>query len=194
MTQNENGWALAHDPARLDELVLVDVLDRPLGTATKEQAHTKGLLHRAFSVVITREHEGETQVLLARRASCKYHCGGLWGNSCCSHPRVGEDLMEAASRRVTEELGCAVRDLREIGSFVYRADFANGLTEYEFDHVLVGRFEGELAPPVDEVDVVWWISLEHLARVLTTHSLLFAPWARTVLPLALNRVNGDGGN
>ena len=177
--------ALANDPARLDELVLVDALDREIGAATKEVAHMEGLLHRAFSVVIIREVNGETQVLLARRASCKYHCAGLWGNSCCSHPRVGEDLMQEAYRRVPEELGCAVRNLREIGSFMYRAEFANGLAEYEYDHVLVGSLEGEVAPPVDEVDAVWWVTAPKLVELLTSQPDLFAPWARTVLPMVL---------
>ena len=79
------------------------------------------------------------EVLLARRALGKYHSAGLWANSCCSHPRAGEKLLYAAYRRVHEELGCDAQGLREVGFFVYRAAFANGITEHEYDHVLVGR-------------------------------------------------------
>lgn len=180
----------SHDPlfadsARNDKLVLVDPLDHAIGTATKERTHWEGLLHRAFSVVLLREHDGATQVLLARRAACKYHAAGLWGNSCCSHPRVGEDLVSAAQRRMQEELGCTMRNVREIGSFVYRAAFANGLTEYEYDHVLLATLDGELAPRVDEVDATWWVDADELSRLLRTIPTAFAPWALTVLPMAL---------
>lgn len=175
------------DPARSDELVLVDALDAPVGSATKERAHVEGLLHRAFSVVLVREgeHAGEPQVLLSRRASGKYHSGGLWANSCCSHPRVGEQLGEAVARRVQEELGCSVRDLREIGSFVYRTPFADGLVEYEFDHVFVGACEGALTPDVSEVDALWWVGIRELGDLLVEYPHLFASWALTVLPMVL---------
>ncbi|MBQ9003219.1 MAG: NUDIX domain-containing protein, partial [Eggerthellaceae bacterium] len=122
---------LAGDPARDDMLVLVDGLDREVGTATKLQAHAEGLLHRAFSVVLVRPSEhGERQsalgardggrgpeLLLAKRSMQKYHSGGLWANSCCSHPRAGEGTLDAAYRRVREELGCEAAGLREVAAF-----------------------------------------------------------------------------
>ena len=99
---------LGLDPARTDRLILVDALDRPLGTASKEEAHRDALLHRALSVVLIREGTDGLEVLLSRRADNKYHSGGLWANSVCSHPRAGEDTLEAARRRVPEELGCEI--------------------------------------------------------------------------------------
>ena len=179
---------MTRDPAKNDELILVDGLDRPLGSATKERAHREGLLHRAFSVVLVRKGEGGPEVLLAQRAHGKYHSGGLWGNSCCSHPRVGENVPEAASRRVPEELGCQVSDLREIAAFAYRAVFEGGLAEHEYDHVLLGRAVGELAPASDEVMAVRWVGVDDLARELAEHPEHFAAWAPMVLSLALPEI------
>ena len=176
------------DAARDDLLQLVDACDRPLGEATKEQVHREGLLHRAFSVVLTRATSEGTMILLAQRALGKYHSGGLWANSCCSHPRVGETLADAARRRVTEELGCGVCDLHEIGSFVYRAEFASGLIEFEYDHVLMGTCVGEVEPNLAEVgDTRWW-SPRDLAGDLASHPERYCAWAYTVLSLALQHL------
>ena len=176
---------MAMDPARADQLVLVDGLDRPLGTASKEQAHREGLLHRAFSVALVRDGEGGPEVLLSQRALNKYHSAGLWANSCCSHPRAGEDLLDAAYRRTREELGCDASALREIGAFVYRAPFPDGLFEYEYDHVFVGSCAGEPAPDPDEVAAVRWVGADALAAELAEHPEHFAAWAFTVLSLVL---------
>lgn len=175
----------AHDAARDDLLILVDGFDRQIGAATKEQAHFESLLHRAFSVVLTRQQDGQTQLLLAQRAEGKYHSAGLWANSCCSHPRVGEQTIDAAYRRVGEELGCVAEGLREIGSFAYRAVFADGLAEYEYDHVLVGTCVGEPRPDPSEVGAVRWITPEELSDELVRHPERFCAWAFTVLPMAL---------
>ena len=173
------------DPARDDMLVLVDPLDREVGEATKMRAHVDGLLHRAFSVVLAREGDGGIELLLSRRAEGKYHSAGLWANSCCSHPRAGERLAEAASRRVAEELGCEAEELEEIGSFVYRAAFGNGLSEHEFDHVLMGHAAGEPSPDPAEVSEVRWIGADELMRELMEHPERFCVWAPTVLSMAL---------
>ena len=179
----------AFDHARSDELVLVDALDRELGVATKERVHREGLLHRAFSVVLVRERSGAQELLLARRAMSKYHAAGLWGNSCCSHPRKGESIADAACRRVGEELGMSIGAPQEIGSFVYRAAFANGLVEYEYDHVLVGTCAAQVNPALEEVDSVWWIDTCRLGDVLAHTPQVFAPWALTVLPMTLAYLN-----
>jgi isopentenyl-diphosphate delta-isomerase len=173
------------DPARNDLLVLVDGLDREVGTATKLDAHEKGLLHRAFSVVLARDEAAGLKLLLARRATGKYHSGGLWGNSCCSHPRAGEELVEAAHRRVREELGCDAGDLREVAAFAYRAEFANGLVEYEYDHVLLGYCVGEPSPDPTEVSELRWTSIEELAAELAGEPDSFAAWAPMVLSMAM---------
>ena len=177
--------AFANDAARDDELILVDGLDRQIGVATKERAHRDGLLHRAFSVLLVRG-EGETaEYLVSQRAPGKYHSAGLWANSCCSHPRVGEELLDAAYRRTREELGCTAVDLHEIGAFCYRAVFPDGLCEYEFDHVIVGRMDGTPAPDPTEVSATRWVARDALAAELAAHPERFAPWAFTVFSLAL---------
>ena len=179
---------LAGDPAREDMLILVDGLDREIGMASKLKAHEEGLLHRAFSVVLVREGDDGPEVLLARRARGKYHSGGLWANSCCSHPRVGEETIEAAHRRVREELGCKVADLRDVGGFAYRGEFESGLCEFEFDHVLVGRFMGELDPDQSEVGELRWIGLDALAVELASDPHRFTVWAPMVLSLAMTEI------
>ena len=199
---------LAGDPARDDLLILVDGLDREVGTASKAQAHAEGLLHRAFSVVLVRRAGGQTasdagaqperpnqpgqpgqperlELLLAQRAAGKYHSSGLWANSCCSHPRAGETVLDAAYRRVHEELGCEATDLRELCAFAYRAEFADGLCEHEFDHVLVGACSGEPAPDPSEVGALRWVTLDDLAAELAEQPGHFAAWAPMVLTLAM---------
>ena len=179
---------LADDPARDDQLILVDGLDRQIGTASKMQAHVRGQLHRAFSVVLAREGQEGRELLLAQRAMGKYHSGGLWANSCCSHPRAGEELLDAAYRRVQEELGCDADDLHEIGAFAYRAAFANGLVEHEYDHVLLGRCAGEPNPDPGEVGAVRWVGVEELADELAGRPEQFCAWAPMVLSMALRAV------
>ncbi|MBQ9042503.1 MAG: isopentenyl-diphosphate Delta-isomerase [Eggerthellaceae bacterium] len=176
---------MANDPARDDMLVLVDGLDRETGTETKLQVHVEGLLHRAFSVVLVRGGEGGPELLLAKRSMRKYHSGGLWANSVCSHPRAGERLMDAACRRVREELRCGAVDLREIAAFAYRAEFDNGLCEFEYDHVLVGRCDGEPDPDPAEASEVRWAGFDELAPELVERPEEFAAWAPMVLTMAM---------
>ena len=118
-------------------VVLVDHEDRQLGTMEKIEAHSKALLHRAFSIFIINENR---ELLLQRRALNKYHSPGLWSNTCCSHQRDGESTLDAGSRRLMEEMGMKV-PLNELFTFIYKASFDNGLTEHELDHVLIGFSE-----------------------------------------------------
>ncbi len=191
MAERKDNMAL--DPAKDDLLILTDLLDRQTGTATKEQAHRSGLLHRAFSVMLYREAGGAREYLIARRAEGKYHSGGLWANSCCSHPRNGETVPEAARGRVREELGCGIRELREIGAFVYRACFPDGLCEYEYDHVLLGCLEGGISPDPAEVGETRWVPAEALASLPAASPDRFAPWAYTVFSLTLAFAEGVPG-
>ena len=115
-------------------VVLVDHEDRQLGTMEKIEAHSKALLHRAFSIFIINKNR---ELLLQRRALNKYHSPGLWSNTCCSHQRDGESTLDAGSRRLMEEMGMKV-PLNELFTFIYKASFDNGLTEHELDHVLIG--------------------------------------------------------
>ena len=181
----EKADRMAWDPAKDDLLILTDITDRQTGTATKEQAHRSGLLHRAFSVMLYRDTGDIREYLISRRADSKYHSAGLWANSCCSHPRSGENTIEAARSRVREELGCGVIDLREVGAFVYRAVFPDGLCEYEYDHVLLGRPEGEPNPDPAETDEIRWVTAETLSSLLNDSPEQFAPWAFTVFSITL---------
>tara|TARA_B110000037_G_scaffold74166_1_gene88969 strand:- start:164 stop:559 length:396 start_codon:yes stop_codon:yes gene_type:complete len=122
-----------------EEVILVDINDVPLGTMPKIEAHEKAILHRAFSVFILNK---EGQLMLQQRALSKYHSPGLWTNTCCSHQRLGETNIEAGTRRLQEEMGFKT-PLKELFSFVYKAPFDNGLTEYEFDHVILGYYDFE---------------------------------------------------
>ena len=162
-------------------VLLVSPLDAPLGTCSKLQAHVEGRLHRAFSVFLT---DGNGSILLQRRALTKYHSGGLWTNACCSHP-VG-DVPTDAKVRLAEELGVET-EVQEIGHFVYRHAFENGMTEYEFDHVLLGRISRDtpLSPDPAEADAVEWMSVEELTRQLTETPEKFTPWFITAAPIAL---------
>jgi isopentenyl-diphosphate delta-isomerase len=121
-----------------NQVILVDEKDRMTGVAEKMKAHREGLLHRAFSVFI---FNSTGEMLLQQRAPGKYHSGGLWTNACCSHPQPGENTLQAAQRRLEEEMGFNT-PVEEVFHFVYRTEFDNGLTEYEFDHVLAGEFNG----------------------------------------------------
>lgn len=179
---------MAADAARDDMLVLVDGLDRQVGTATKERAHRDGLLHRAFSVVLVRDGVHGPEMLLTQRASGKYHSAGLWTNSCCSHPRAGEELVAAAHRRTHEELGCDAINLREVCAFVYRATFEDGLCEYEYDHVFVGSCAGEPDPDPAETQAVRWVAFDELASELEKSPDSFTAWAFMVLTAAMRDV------
>jgi isopentenyl-diphosphate Delta-isomerase len=162
-----------------DDVILVDEHDRPVGTAPKLAAHQDGgTLHRAFSVFI---FDSAGRMLLQRRASSKYHFGGLWTNTCCSHPRVGQTLLDSARARLRHEFGFET-PLEERFSFVYRAqDPSSGLTEHEFDHVLVGRFDGRPHPNPEEVDAWEWVAPHDLLRDVRERPQRYTPWFRIVL-------------
>jgi isopentenyl-diphosphate delta-isomerase len=115
----------------LQQVILVNDRDEPIGLMEKLEAHQKGLLHRAFSIFI---FNSSGELLLQRRSLHKYHSGGLWTNTCCSHPSPAEDILAAAQRRLNEEMGFTA-PLEKIFDFIYKAEFDNGLVEYEFDHV-----------------------------------------------------------
>lgn len=169
------------DEASGDELVLVDLLDRQIGVASKLRCHEEGLLHRAFSVFLV---DG-SRMLLQRRALGKYHSGGLWTNACCSHPRSGEELARAVGRRLSEELGVEGCPCRELGSFVYRARFEGGLCEYECDHVFVGEFRGIAHPDPAEVAELRWVEASEVERWLRREPDSFTAWFVTAAPMVL---------
>jgi len=162
-------------------VVLVDENDHEIGRAEKMAAHEKCLLHRAFSIFIF-SAESPKKLLLQQRALSKYHSPGLWTNTCCSHPRVGEEVIAAGERRLKEELGFTV-PLKTVGWFHYTAHFGNGLSENEVDHVLVGTLsEGKrIEFNTDEVHATRWVTLEELHQELTAASERFTPWLTEAL-------------
>ena len=155
-----------------EEVILVNEADEEIGTMEKMEVHRKALLHRAFSVFLFNSH-GE--MLLQQRALCKYHSGGLWTNACCSHPRPGEKVESAALRRTREELGIEPL-LNRAFSFTYRADFDNGLTEHEFDHVFVGRYDGELIPDPGEVSNTCYLGMEEIRKDMENNPAKYTEW------------------
>ncbi|MBI2126478.1 MAG: isopentenyl-diphosphate Delta-isomerase [Thaumarchaeota archaeon] len=144
--------------AKQEVLILVDEHDRQTGTEEKMKAHREGKLHRAFSVFI---FNTKGEMLITCRAKTKYHCGGMWTNACCSHPRPGETAEQAAHRRLQEELGFDCK-LKEIFSFIYKVEFDNGLWEHEFDHIFVGVYDQDPVPDASETDAFAWMSMDGL--------------------------------
>src|SRR5258708_11693049 len=118
----------------------------------KMEAHQKALLHRAFSVFI---FNSKGEFLLQRRALTKYHSAGLWTNACCSHPRPGEETLQAAKRRLKEEIGIET-DLTFKTKFTYKTEFDNGLTEHEVDHVFTGYYNEDPKLNHNEADDFKW--------------------------------------
>lgn len=160
------------------DVILVDEQDRPTGRMEKIEAHRKALLHRAFSIFIFNE---KGQMLLHKRAAGKYHSGGLWTNACCSHPQPGEETLAAAENRLVEEMGIRV-PLTKAFDFSYRAEFDNGLTEYEFDHVFTGTYDGEVKPDPNEVSDYCYKSTEEIRESLVTHPQQYTAWFRIAFP------------
>jgi isopentenyl-diphosphate Delta-isomerase len=170
------------DEEQEEQVVLVDEQDRPIGVSDKLAAHRRGLLHRAFSVVLENER-GE--LLLQRRAAHKYHSPGLWSNACCGHPRPGEAVDVAARRRVGEELGVDV-SLRELGSFRYRAHVGD-LTEHELDHVFVGRLAEEPRANPAEVAECRWVTADDLMAAMNAAPDNYTVWLPGVMSVVKRR-------
>ena len=163
----------------MEEVVLVDELDNPVGVMEKMQAHREGKLHRAFSVFIFND-KGE--MLLQQRALNKYHSAGLWTNACCSHPKPNETTENAAIRRLNEELGFETT-LEKLFDFTYKASFENGLTEYEFDHVFSGVYNGEININKAEVQDVCYRPVAEIESNLKSHPQKFTEWFKIAFPL-----------
>ncbi len=170
-------WQTLH----VDQVVLVDADGTPTGTADKLEVHlAPGMLHLAISVFV---FDDVSRLLLQRRSPHKYHFGGLWSNTCCTHPVPSETPAEAARRRLAEEMGIEAA-MRQAGTFSYRAeDVASGLVEHEVDHVLIGRHDGDPDPDPDEVSDWRWVTLADLAADLATRPTAYTPWLVPALSL-----------
>ncbi|HSW71588.1 MAG TPA: isopentenyl-diphosphate Delta-isomerase [Gammaproteobacteria bacterium] len=175
-------------PATTDirkQVILVNEQDTAIGSAEKLAAHQQGLLHRAFSIFIFRKRPGkESELLLQQRASTKYHSAGLWTNTCCSHPAPGENLIQAAIRRLKEEFNLDIPELVQVGHFHYIAHFDNGLIENELDHVLVGWYHKQLfTPNLNEIQAYRWIGRSELQAELRHRPEQFTPWLKQAFAL-----------
>ena len=161
----------------MDMLILVNLDDQEIGTMNKQDVHRLGKLHRAFSVFIINENK----MLIQKRNVNKYHSGGLWANACCSHPRYGENLKEATSRRLVEELGISC-PLTKLFDFVYFSKYSDGLFEYEYDHVFIGEYSGEFDFDKDEIEELRWIDIAELKNKMQEEPELFSTWFMIAAP------------
>lgn len=162
----------------LEEVVLVNEKDEALGTMEKMAAHEKALLHRAFSVFV---FNANGDLLMQQRAFSKYHSGGLWTNTCCSHPRPGEQVADAAIRRLQEEMGFKT-NLTKAFDFMYKAAFDNGLTEHEFDHVFTGIYEGPIHFNPNEVAAYAFMTEIELEEQIKKTPERFTAWFHIAYP------------
>jgi isopentenyl-diphosphate delta-isomerase len=167
------------------EVQLVDTQDNPNGSMEKLEAHEKGLLHRALSVLIINTKK---EILLQRRALGKYHSPGLWTNTCCSHPYPGENPTEAANRRLKEEMGM-VADLEFAFKFQYKCDFDNGLIEHELDHVFMGKTDDIPHLNTDEAMAFKWMSIEELETDMKNNADNYTFWFKWMIEKHRNEFN-----
>lgn len=159
-----------------EKVILVNEKDEPIGLMPKMEAHEKGLLHRAFSVFVFND---KNELMLQQRALSKYHSPGLWTNTCCSHQREGESNIEAGKRRLQEEMGFTT-DLKDTMAFIYKAPFDNGLTEHEFDHILVGNFNDVPDLNPEEVSAWKWMKLEEVQKDMKNHPERYTEWFKII--------------
>jgi isopentenyl-diphosphate Delta-isomerase len=168
----------------MEEVILVDELDNPIGLMEKLEAHEKALLHRALSVLI---FNSKNEFLLQQRSDNKYHSPGLWTNTCCSHPRAGETVEEAAERRLKEEMGMSCQT-QKVFHFTYKAEFENGLTEHELDHVFLGKTDSLPVLNPDEAKSYRYLDLESLISEIESHPENFTPWFKIIIQKHLDKI------
>lgn len=161
-----------------EQIILVDKNDEQIGTGEKLDVHKKGLLHRAFSIYI---FNTENKLMLQKRTSDKYHCGGLWTNTTCSHPRMGEKMEDAIHRRLQEEMGFDT-ELEKVTEFIYKVPFDNGLTEHEYLHVYFGRYNQPPDPNPKEAEDWKWITISDLEKAIETEKDSYTYWMKKTLP------------
>jgi len=161
----------------MGKIILVDENDNPVGEEEKITVHKKGLLHRAFSIVVFNK---EGKILLQKRSKDKYHSGGLWSNTCCSHQKPGENTLDAAKIRLDREMGFST-ELEEIFSFKYKIKFKNDLSEYEFDHVLIGYYNSDPNPDKEEVESWKWADINDLIEDMKINSDDYTYWFKILI-------------
>lgn len=161
----------------MEEVILVDTSDTEVGTMEKMEAHRKGILHRAFSIILFDE---SGKMLLQKRSKNKYHSSGLWTNACCSHPLPGERTEDATRRRLKEEMGIDMQP-EFSHTFIYKASLDKDLVEHELDHVFVGTFNGR--PDINKQEVEDWkyVDLDWLKRDVAEHPHDYTVWFKLIV-------------
>jgi isopentenyl-diphosphate delta-isomerase len=168
-----------------EQVVLVDEQGNEIGLMGKTEAHEKGILHKAISVII---FNSNGDMLIQQRAFSKYHWAGIWSNTCCSHPRDGESFIDAAQRRLTEELGITT-ELTPQFHFTYKATDGNSsLTEHEYDWVFTGIYDEPFEYNAHEIHDVKWISKDDLENDINAHPELYSFW----FPIILANMRREG--
>ncbi|MEY4057233.1 MAG: isopentenyl-diphosphate Delta-isomerase [Chitinophagia bacterium] len=162
----------------MEQVILVDVDDCEIGVMEKMEAHKQAVLHRAFSVFL---FNPQGKMLLQQRALTKYHSAGLWTNTCCSHPRPGETLDDAVTRRLMEEMGITAK-VSKAFDFIYQAELPDHLNEHEFDHVFIGNYDDEVRPNHLEVANFVYQSIEEVAANLQSHPEKYTVWFKIAFP------------
>ena len=168
-----------------ERVILVNERNEQIGTMAKMEAHEKALLHRAFSVFVFNE---KNELMVQQRAAHKYHSPLLWTNTCCSHQREGESNIEAGKRRLMEEMGF-VTNLSESISFIYKAPFDNGLTEHEYDHILIGHFNNTPNINPEEVASWKWMDLEAIKADMSSHPEIYTEWFKIIFEKFYEHIN-----
>ncbi len=169
----------------MEELILVDIFDNKIGTMEKLTAHKNPTLHSAFSLFIHKNNK----LLLQKRNINKYHSGGLWANSCCSHPRPNKTFSQSVKERVEFELGIKNIDFIEIDKFIYLSQYSKNLFEYELDHVLVAEYNGEeIKFNPDEIEQIEWVSINQLEKELVSNPQKFATWFISCAPKVIQYI------
>ena len=156
----------------MEYVVLVDENDNEIGQMEKQAAHIDPHLHRAFSIFL---FNSKGELLMQQRALSKYHSPGLWTNTCCSHPRAGETLEEATSRRLMEEMGMAC-PMHEVYTFIYKAPVGEGLTEHEFDHVFIGQSDDSPIINHEEVESWKYMTIDDLSKDSALYPGHYTEW------------------
>lgn len=170
-----------------NDVILVDEHDNELGSMEKMQAHVEAKLHRAVSVFI---FNSKGEWLLHQRALEKYHSKGLWTNASCTHPAPGETTIDAAHRRLAQEMGLAA-DLKHVHSFVYKALLENQLTEYEFDHVFVGITDETPQPHANEVMSYKYINYNNLQHDIQQNPHNYSAWFKIIVEQVGDIINNN---
>lgn len=160
----------------MEQVILVNENDEPIGTMEKMAAHHGAHLHRAISVFIT---DTQGRWLLQQRTMDKYHSKGKWSNASCSHPAPGEATSAAAHRRLMQEMGLAT-ELTGLFIFKYKAELENNLTEHEIDHVFVGVTNLPPHPNPEEVMAYRYLGFDDLKKEIEAHPDAFSAWFKLI--------------